>query len=148
MTRARAAAALALALALGAGCGGSAPAPGSPPPAPPAGGPASLALEPAAFDFGRVLPGRVLRKDFQLRNLGRGTVAIDSVTTDCGCLIVGRYARELPPGASTTLTIELHTPEGAGSLVRTLVVRAGGASPASLELKVRATVVGEGAPAS
>jgi hypothetical protein len=138
-------AAAALAAALFGGCGGQSPAPTPAPPASPSTGAASaLAVEPASFDFGRVLPGRVLHKEFQLRNLGRATVAIDSVTTDCGCLIVGEYARQLAPGASTVLMVDLHTPPQPGALVRTLVVRTGGANPASLELRLRATVVGEG----
>ena len=147
MTGARWAAA-ALAALLAAGCSGPAPAPPPPSPAAAAGEAPALVLEPAAFDFGRVLPQRALHKDFQLRNLGRTTVAIDSVTTDCGCMIVGPYARQLAPGASTVLTVELQTPPGAGTVVRALVVRTAGANPTSLELKLRATVVGEPKPAS
>ena len=147
MTGARWAAAL-LAALLGAGCGGPAPASPPPPPAAAGGAAPALVLEPASFDFGRVLPERALHKDFQLRNLGRDAVAIDSVTTDCGCMIVGPYARLLAAGASTVLTVELQTPPAAGTVMRTLVVRTGGATPTSLELKLRATVVGQERPPS
>ncbi len=105
-------------------------------------------MEPAAFDFGRVLPGRSVQKEFRLRNLGRDALPIDSVTTDCGCMVVGEYARVLPPGASTGLTVMLTTPPQPGPLLRTLVVRTGGAHPASVALHVRATVVEEKPPAA
>jgi hypothetical protein len=141
------AAAVLLGLGLGAGCAGPPPAP-APSPSAAASAAASLAVEPASFDFGRVLPGRTLHKEFQLRNLGRQAVAIESVTTDCGCMVVGEYARELAAGAATKLTVQLQTPEQPGTVVRSLVVRTGGASPASVELRVRATVVGEDGPGS
>jgi hypothetical protein len=137
------AAAAALGLALGLGCG--APATPPRPASSAAAGPAVLVAEPPTFDFGRVLPDRAVRKEFRLKNLGRDVVSIESVATDCGCMVVGEYARQLAPGASTGLTVQLHTPPQPGTLVRTLVVKTAGAQPTLLELRVRATVVGEGA---
>jgi len=119
---------------------------------PPSAAPASarplasvLAAEPEEFDFGRVLPGRPLQKQFTLRNLGRAPLTIASVTTDCGCLVVGDYARQLGPGAATTLTLVLHTPEQPGRVLRNVVVRTAAPHEESLGLRLRATVVAEGA---
>jgi hypothetical protein len=129
---------------LAGGCGAPAPAPTPAPAGPPtSGAAATLVVEPAAFDFGRVLPERTLHKEFRLRNLGPQEAAIDSVTTDCGCMVVGDYARRLAAGASTSLKVQLQTPPQPGELVRSLVVKASGASPATVELRLRATVVAE-----
>lgn len=119
---------------------------GSPPPpaAPPArSGPRlpALAAEPPGFDFGRLLPGRTVRKEFRLRNLGPSALAIESVTTDCGCVVTGGYARHLPPGGATALTVMLEAPGRPGLVERAVVVRSGGET---LALKLRATVVAEG----
>ena len=145
MTRAPAAAALGALLAGGCAAPASSPAPPSGSAAPAA---VAVAFEPAAFDFGRVLPDRALQKDFRLRNLGRDPVAIDAVTTDCGCLVVGSYARQLAPGASTVLTVQLQTPAQPGPLVRNVLVKTAAPNRASLQLQVRATVVGDVKPAS
>jgi hypothetical protein len=118
------------------------------PPAPPAASPSAaapavvstLSAEPSAFDFGRVLPGRTLQKEFRLRNLGAHPLVIESVTTDCGCMVTGEYARELAPGGSTALTVALTTPTQPGRLVRSVVVRTA-TPPGTLALTVAATVV-------
>jgi hypothetical protein len=134
--------AAALAAALALGC--------SPPPpqastAPVPATTALLAAAPAAFDFGRVLPGRTLLKEFRLSNLGAQPLVIESVTTDCGCMVAGEYDRRLAPGASTSLRVQLTTPAQPGRLVRTVVVRT--ASPAGMTaLTVAATVVAASPP--
>lgn len=123
-----------------AACG---PSPAPPPAA--AASPAAaarLSIEPAAFDFGRVLPGRQLQKQFTLRNLTGEAVAVTSVTTDCGCLVVGDHPRALLAGASAPLTLQLTTPDHAGPVVRNVVVHTDAADAAGLTL--RATVVAEG----
>jgi uncharacterized protein DUF1573 len=139
--RRAAAAAAALAVSLSCNAGRSGPSPGAAAPPPVAGSALPLAAEPASFDFGRVLPRHSVQKEFRLRNLGRDTLAIDSVVTDCGCMVVGEYARALPPGGSTALTVMLETPPSPGTVQRSLVVK----TPAgSLQVRIRATVVGDG----
>jgi hypothetical protein len=138
----------ALGALLAGGCGGPAAAPSPAPSGATAPAASAVAFEPASFDFGRVLPDRSLQKDFRLRNLGRAPVAIDAVTTDCGCLVVGAYARQLAPGASTVLTVQLQTPAQPGTLVRNVVVKTAAPNPTSLQLTLRATVVGDPKPAS
>lgn len=104
--------------------------------------PAALAVEPAGFDFGRVLAGRRVQKRFSLRNLGRETLALE-VMSDCGCIIAGEYARQLPPGASTALTVVLETPRQPGPVRRTVIVRTSNPD-GSVPVPIRATVVPAG----
>ena len=44
-----------------------------------------IRVEPEAFDFGKALPGKTLRKEFTLRNFGDAELVIEGVTTTCGC---------------------------------------------------------------
>jgi hypothetical protein len=130
-------AAAAGALALLAAC--TAAPPGAAPASPPAATVAApLSAEPAGFDFGRVLPGREVQKEFRLRNLSGQPVVIENVATDCGCMVVGEYAKELPAGGSTPLTVLLHTPPQPGLVQRTVVVRT---PQGTLPVPIRATVV-------
>ncbi len=101
----------------------------------------TLAATPETFDFGRVLPGRTLQKEFRLRNLGPRPLQIVAVSTDCGCMVAGDYDKELPPGGSTALKVELTTPAQPGRLVRTVVVRTATPDASALALTVAATVV-------
>jgi hypothetical protein len=127
------------ALALQVACtAGAPPAGGAAASPPPAAVSAPLVAEPAGFDFGRVLPAHSVQKEFRLRNLGRQPVVIENVATDCGCMVVGEYAKELPAGGSTPLTVLLHTPPQPGLVQRTVVVRTPGGN---LPLPIRATVV-------
>ena len=120
------------------------PAQGAPPatfaPAP------LLSVEPASFDFGRVLPRRQLQKQFTLRNITNEPLTITSVVTDCGCLVVGDYARALAPGASAPLTLLLTTPEEAGPLLRNVVVHTGAPREQSVGLTLKAVVTEEPGP--
>jgi len=139
------AALLLLTAALLSACGPSAPPPPAPgaSPATPAAAP-GLAFEPAAFDFGRVRPGRQMQKQFTLRNLTGAAIAITSVTTDCGCLVVGDHPRTLAPGAAAPLTLRLSMPDHAGPVVRNVVVHTGAAGAETVGLTLRATVIAEG----
>ena len=51
-----------------------------------------IRVEPAGFDFGSVLPGKTLRKEFRLRNAGDQDLVLQKVRTSCGCT-VGELAR-------------------------------------------------------
>jgi hypothetical protein len=126
---------------LGAGFACSPPPPGAQSPAPAAPRALTLAATPEGFDFGRVLPGRTLQKEFRLRNLGARPLHIVEVSTDCGCMVTGEYAREIPPGGSTALTVTLTTPSRPGRLERMVVVRTAAPDAAALALRMAATVV-------
>jgi hypothetical protein len=133
----RAAAAAALAAQVACTAPAVQPGTGAPGAAPPAAA-APLVAEPPGFDFGRVLPDRSVQKEFRLRNLGQQALVIENVATDCGCMVVGEYARELPAGGTTQLTVLLNTPPQPGVVQRTVVVRT---AAGSLPVPIRATVV-------
>ena len=133
-----------LALVLGAGCSGDAtpaasPAPGPASPAP--GGRPRIVAEPAVFDFGEVLPGKVLAKEVVVRNHGDGDLVIAKVDTTCNCTVVGDYAKTLVPGAGTTLRVSLTTPEVAGRTAQAVRITSNDPDQPQLHIDVVATVV-------
>jgi hypothetical protein len=97
-------------------------------------------VEPDAFDFGRALPGRSLRKEFTLRNAGDAELVIDGVSTTCGCTAAIAGAKRLAPGRSTPLTVTLETRDYRGHVERRVLVRSNDPITPLLELKVEATV--------
>jgi hypothetical protein len=97
-------------------------------------------VEPAAFDFGRALPQRTLRKEFTLRNAGDAELVIEGVSTTCGCTAAIAGASRLAPGRTTPLTVTLETRDARGHMERRVIVRSNDPKTPLLELKVEVTV--------
>ena len=99
-----------------------------------------IAVDPAAFDFGKALQNKTLHKDFVLRNLGAADLEISRVSTTCGCTAALADSTTIKPGASTTLRVDLQTRTYTGKVERRILIESN--DPKSpLELKVQTTVV-------
>ena len=99
-----------------------------------------IRVEPAGFDFGAVVAGRTLRKEFRLRNAGDQPLLLQRVRTSCGCT-VGKLARtSLEPGAATALVVSLTTGSSRGHLVKSVVVPSNDTKTPLLEIRIEATV--------
>jgi hypothetical protein len=117
--------------------------------APPAAAPAQtpeqtpaprLAVEPAAFDFGRVLPERTLSKQFAIRNFGSADLAIEKVSTTCGCTAALLDDKVVKPGGRATLRVTLETRNYEGKVRRSVLIRSNDPRHPTTELKLEATV--------
>jgi hypothetical protein len=99
-----------------------------------------IAVDPAAFDFGKALQNKTPPKDFVLRNLGATDLEISRVSTTCGCTAALAASTVIKPGASTTLSVDLQTRTYTGKVERRILIESNDAK-SPLELKVQATVV-------
>lgn len=99
-----------------------------------------IRVEPEAFDFGKALPGKTLRKEFTLRNFGDAELVIDGVTTTCGCTAAITAETRLAAGASTQLQVTLETRSYSGKLERQVLVRSNDPKTPLLSVRVSATV--------
>jgi hypothetical protein len=102
-----------------------------------------IRVEPESFDFGRVLPGRTLRKEFRLRNLGDATLLIEGISKSCGCTEANTEASTLAPGGATPLLVQLTTPRAAGEVEERVLLRSNDRETPLLEIRLEATVVAE-----
>jgi hypothetical protein len=102
-------------------------------------GPA-IRVEPEGFDFGHVMPGKTVRKEFRLRNVGDQDLVLQPARTSCGCTaaIVGEMT--LAPGRTTPLTVQLKTGTNRGRIVKSVLVPSNDPKASLLEVKVEATV--------
>jgi len=100
-----------------------------------------LVVEPPAFDFGTVVAGREIEKEFVIKNHGRALLAIDSVTTSCACAVAQGYARTVAPGRDTVLRARVTMPPGPGHIQRLVLIRTNDPTRPSFELKLDADVV-------
>jgi hypothetical protein len=100
-------------------------------------------VEPASFDFGRVLPGRTLRKEFRLRNLGDDALIIERISKSCGCTTAAADDSTLDPGQTTTLLVEVRTPAATGKIEHEVLVRSNDPETPALQIRLSAVVVAE-----
>ena len=100
-----------------------------------------IRVEPDGFDFGRVLPERMLRKEFRLRNLGDSPLVIERISRSCGCTEATTDVSTLEPGESTPLRVTMRTPTAPGAIQNEVLVRSNDAESPTLEIRLRATVV-------
>ena len=106
-----------------------------------------IAVEPAGFDFGRVLQQKTLEKEFKIRNFGTTDLLIDGVSTTCGCTAALLDNKVVKPGGSAPMKVTLQTRSSDGKLVRSVLVRSNDPAKPTLEIKVEAVVVPEAHPA-
>jgi hypothetical protein len=109
-------------------------APTAPTPAP------RIAVEPAQFDFGTVLVGRIVDKEFVIRNIGAAELTLTSVTPTCGCTVVDGYAKSIKPGGSTPLRVRLTASERPGRMQKAVLVKSNDPAKPNLEIKIEANV--------
>jgi hypothetical protein len=106
-----------------------------------------IRVEPEAFDFGKALPDKTLRKEFTLKNFGDAELVIEGVTTTCGCTAAISAKTRLEAGGSTQLTVTLETRSYSGKLERQVLVRSNDPKTPLLTVRVSATVEKPGAKA-
>jgi hypothetical protein len=99
-----------------------------------------LRVEPESFDFGRALPGKTLRKDFQIRNFGDAPLVIEGVSTTCGCTAALAAEQRVEPGGSTVLRVTLQTRRDSGRVEREVLVRSNDPKTPVVKVRVVATV--------
>lgn len=99
-----------------------------------------IRVEPEAFDFGKTLPEKTLRKEFTLRNFGEAELVIEGVSTTCGCTAAITAKTRLAPGDSTQLSVTLETRSYSGKLERQVLVRSNDPKTPLLSVRVSATV--------
>ena len=99
-----------------------------------------IRVEPEAFDFGKALPAKTLRKEFTLSNFGDAALVIENVSTTCGCTAALASDTTLAPGSSTVLRVTLETRSYSGKLDRQVLVRSNDPKTPLLTVKVSATV--------
>ena len=113
----------------------------APVPAPPAA--PRIAVEPAAFDFGRVVPQRTLHRQFSIRNFGSADLDVEKVTTTCGCTAALLDHKVVKPGGSAALRVSFETRNYSGKVTRSVLIKSNDPARPTLELKLEATVTSE-----
>lgn len=98
-----------------------------------------LAVKPETHDFGQVIVGTPHRTKMTVTNVSDRKVAINKVTSDCGCTSPSMQQRKLKPGATATLEVKFHEKRETGPQKRKVTLRP--KKGPSLTVPIRADVV-------
>ncbi len=94
------------------------------------------------YNFGSLQAGEVVAYSFKFTNLGDGTLIIDKIQSDCGC-VTSHFPKEpIDPGASAFIEVVLNTAGETGRIYKEILVYAN-TQPAMTKLAVAATVDNE-----
>lgn len=107
-------------------------------------GPGRIELSASDFDFGSIPNTGPVTHEFQVRNVGRGSLEITGVSTSCGCTSAEVGSRHLARGESTSLrvTFDPQVHDGAlGQFLRIVYLRSTDPATPEASLTIRVTVV-------
>ena len=90
------------------------------------------------WDFGAIdsVKNPRLTHEFTLVNESKETVAIQKVHSTCGCMVADSYDKELEPGKSTKLKVDVQLPPMPGTFHKSLAIQLEGQKTALLPLDV------------
>ncbi len=83
---------------------------------------ARLLIDRRKYDFGNVAEGKKVDFHVKLKNAGVKVLNIGEIKSSCGCTATMLSKKELNPGESTNLKIELDTTGRKGRLSRTVTI--------------------------
>jgi len=113
--------------------------PAAVPPPPPPDGPRIQFVEPT-HDFGRIKRGEIAAHTFVFVNAGNAMLEITGVQLSCGCTTVGAWDRQVAPGQTGRIPIQLASAALSGPIVRTITVSCNDRLQPGTVLRISATV--------
>jgi hypothetical protein len=91
-------------------------------------------------DFGQIKRGETAAHTFGFANTGNAMLEITDVKLSCGCTTVGAWDRQVAPGQTGRIPIQLATDALSGPIVRTIAVSCNDPLQPSTVLRFSATV--------
>lgn len=103
---------------------------------------AELVFETYEHDFGKVAEGEKISYQFVYENNGSAPLAINAVSTTCGCTVPKYSNKPLKPGEKGSLEVVFDTSGRNGRQTKTITVKSNSSVPVVL-LKITADVQNE-----
>lgn len=74
------------------------------------------------LNFGTAMAGDLVAHEFMFTNAGNATLVISGVYPTCGCTTVSDWTREVSPGQSGRISLQLDSTHFAGLVTKTIIV--------------------------
>jgi uncharacterized protein DUF1573 len=105
----------------------------------PSGGP-RIRFSETNFNFGKIKTSDNLRHDFVVTNTGSAVLEISSVRPACGCTMAGTWDRQIEPGKTGRIPIQLNPANLNGPVTKTIAVTCNDPTQTNHTLHIAATV--------
>lgn len=99
-----------------------------------------IKVVPENYDFGSVVRGEIVAKEFAIQNHGSSRLDISLVKTSCGCSAVFLEGKTVLPGASTLLDVEFDSSDFLGKVNKTVFIYSNDPKNPEYNLTFTATV--------
>jgi hypothetical protein len=94
-----------------------------------------------SFDFGKVKNTDTLKHEFIVTNTGTATLEITAVQPGCGCTVAGQWDRQVAPGLTGRIPLQLNVASFNGPIAKSITVACNDPSHPTQYLQLRANVV-------
>ncbi len=115
-------------------------------PAPPAPDAANIAAQPKIqfdaqlYDFGKVASGEVIQHTFIVSNAGDAQLIISAVRPSCGCTTAGQWSREIEPGKTGVIPVQIKSSFLRGTVEKQVTVTSNDKAQPNVVLRLRGTI--------
>ena len=92
------------------------------------------------FNFGKVSSGEVVRHDFVFTNVGDATLEIKEVRPGCGCTTAGTWDKQVEPGKTGTIPLQLNSANMGGAVTKSATVTCNDPGKPKVVLQITGTV--------
>ena len=92
------------------------------------------------FNFGKVSSGEVVRHDFVFTNVGDATLEIKDVRPGCGCTTAGTWDKQVEPGKTGTIPLQLNSANMGGAVTKSATVTCNDPGKPKVVLQITGTV--------
>ena len=115
------------------------PASGTPKGASEAPGP-KIAFDDMVYDFGKALAGDAIKHVFTVTNTGAATLLISNVRPSCGCTTAGQWTKEIEPGKTGIIPVQINSANLRGPVSKTVTVTSNDKFRPQVVLQLHGTV--------
>jgi len=106
--------------------------------------PPQIWLETRSLDLGQVVNGDVISRQVAVRNEGKSSLTIGTISSSCGCTQATLSPTVIEPGQSATLTITFdsgaHGPDLTGPLMRQIFIESNDPQQAEVVVELTADI--------
>ncbi len=101
---------------------------------------ARIQFDAPHFEFGKVTAGQPIRHTFIVSNAGDATLVISDVKGTCGCTTAGAWTKEIEPGKTGVVPININSAFLHGNVQKEAVVTSNDKSRPTVMLELKGTI--------
>jgi len=92
------------------------------------------------WDFGRVMAGVPLQHTFTFTNTGHALLEVRDVVPSCGCTPAGQWSKQVEPGRTGVIPVQLRSGSLNGPLLKTVKVTCNDPATPELTLQIKGSI--------